>query len=66
MTETPIRSVFPITIPDHWTPEQVLAVVEFLGNLRQALWTHHADLREAIAALYHEELIEAYRERRRR
>lgn len=25
-------------IPRHWTPEQALAVFEFLHTLRQALW----------------------------
>ena len=51
MTEP--RSLFPFTIPDRWTPEQAFAVVEFIGDLREAIWAH-----------YHEELTEAYRERK--
>jgi hypothetical protein len=64
MTDPTIRSQCPITIPDRWTPEQALAVVEFIGDLRQAIWAHYGDLREAIWAHYHEELTEAYRERK--
>ena len=41
MTEPTIRSLFPFTIPDRWTPEQALAVVEFIGDLREAIWAHH-------------------------
>ena len=26
-------------VPPHWTPEQALAVFEWLQTLRQALWT---------------------------
>src|SRR5262249_41564748 len=32
-----IRSLYLVTIPDRWTPEQPLAVVEFIGDSRQAV-----------------------------
>lgn len=34
----PIRS---ITIPEHWSPEQALAVFELLDELRDILWVAH-------------------------
>lgn len=34
----PIRS---ITIPEHWSPEQALAVFELLDELRDILWATH-------------------------
>jgi hypothetical protein len=64
MTDPTFRSLFSVTVPDHWTPDQVLAVVEFIGDLRQTIWVHYGDLREAIWAHYHKELTEAYRERK--
>ena len=51
MTEPTFRSLFTFTIPDYWTPEQGLAIVEFIGDLREAIWAH-----------YGEQLIDAYRE----
>jgi len=53
MTDPTYRSLFSVTAPDRWTPEQALAVVEFIGDLREAIWAH-----------YYEELIEAYRDRK--
>lgn len=29
------------TIPDHWTPEQALAVFELIDDLRQAISDHY-------------------------
>lgn len=51
MTEPAFRSLFTFTIPDYWTPDQALAVAEFIGDLREAIWVH-----------YGEQLIDAYRE----
>ena len=28
-------------LPDHWTPEQALAVVELLDDLRERIWAHY-------------------------
>ena len=50
MTEPTFRSLFTFQIPDYWTPEQALAVVEFIGHLREAIWGH-----------YGQQLIDAYR-----
>ena len=51
MTEPTIRSLFTFKIPDCWTPDQALAIVEFIGDLREAIWAH-----------YHDQLIDVYRE----
>jgi hypothetical protein len=53
MTEPTIRSLFTFKIPDYWTPEQALAIVEFIGDLREAIWAH-----------YGQQLIDAYRKQR--
>ena len=34
----PLSTTVPV-VPPHWTPEQALAVFEWLQALRQALWT---------------------------
>jgi len=31
----------PFPIPSHWTPDQALAVYEFLNQLRDQLWQHY-------------------------
>jgi hypothetical protein len=31
----------PFAIPAHWTPEQALAVVELLDELRERIWAHY-------------------------
>ncbi|NMG56705.1 hypothetical protein [Aromatoleum aromaticum] len=31
----------PFIVPDHWTPEQALAVVELLDDLRERIWAHY-------------------------
>jgi hypothetical protein len=45
----------PFAIPAYWTPEQALAVVELLEDLRDLIWSHYA-------AQLHEEYRELYRE----
>ena len=44
----------PFAIPAYWTPEQALAVVELLDDLRQLIWAH-----------YGMQLIDEVREQRR-
>jgi len=51
MTTPTVNSRFTFVLPDSWTPEQALAVVEFIGDLREAIWGH-----------YGEQLLDAYRE----
>jgi hypothetical protein len=35
--------VLSVLIPDGWTPEQALAVLELLNDIRDALWALHGD-----------------------
>lgn len=35
------RANKPIALPSHWTPEQTLAVVEAVEDLRDSLWAHY-------------------------
>ena len=42
----------PCAFPAHWSPEQAVAVADFLSDLREAIWLH-----------YYEEMDEAYRRR---
>ena len=51
MTKPTFKSRFIYHLPDYWTPEQALAIVEFID-----------DLREAICGHYGQQLIDAYRE----
>ena len=51
MTTPTVNSRFTFVLPDAWTPEQALAVAEFIGDLREAIWGH-----------YGEQLLDAYRE----
>ena len=51
MTEPTFKSRFIYHLPDYWTPEQALAIVQFIGDLREAIFAH-----------YGEQLIEIYRE----
>ena len=30
-------------IPDYWSPEQALAVYEFLNDLRERVWDHYGE-----------------------
>jgi hypothetical protein len=41
----------PFAIPAYWTPEQAMAVVELLDELRERIWAH-----------YQLQLIDLYRE----
>lgn len=31
----------PLRIPDHWTPEQALAVYELIDEIREAIWSRY-------------------------
>jgi len=31
----------PFILPDDWTPEQALAMVELLDDLRERIWAHY-------------------------
>jgi hypothetical protein len=41
MTTPNVQSLFTFTIPDYWTPEQALAVLELLDGLRELIWAHY-------------------------
>ena len=44
---TQLLLTIPFAIPAYWTPEQALAVVELLEDLRDLIWSHYgAQLRE--------------------
>jgi hypothetical protein len=36
-----IQRGLPFILPDDWTPEQALAVVELLDDLRERIWAHY-------------------------
>jgi hypothetical protein len=36
-----LQSGIPFIIPDHWTPEQALAVVGLLDDLSEMIWNHY-------------------------
>lgn len=36
-----IRRGLPFILPDNWTLEQALAVVELLDDLRERIWAHY-------------------------
>ena len=38
---TTLSSHFSLPLPDHWTPEQALAVYELLTDLAEAVWNHN-------------------------
>lgn len=38
---SPCRAPFTLEIPDHWTPEQALAVFELLKDLTDAIWNRY-------------------------
>lgn len=40
----------PFTLPTHWTPEQAIAVVDLLDDVRKRIW-----------AIYRAQLLDAYR-----
>ena len=36
-----LRSGLPVLIDPNWSPEQVLAVIELLDDLRERIWAHY-------------------------
>jgi hypothetical protein len=40
-SSTRLLLTIPFAIPAYWTPEQALAVFEFLDDLRNAVWNHY-------------------------
>lgn len=47
---TGLPFIIPFAIPAYWTPEQALAVVELLDDLRDRIWEHYnLQLHELIA-----------------
>ena len=38
---TRLLLTIPFGIPAYWTPEQALAVVELLDELREMIWSHY-------------------------
>ena len=38
---TRLLLTIPFGIPAYWTPEQALAVVELLDELRELIWSHY-------------------------
>ena len=53
-SSTGLPRPIPLDIPADWTPEQALAVVELLDDLRERIWVH-----------YDVKLFELLREQRR-
>ena len=52
---TRLLLTIPFAIPAYWTPEQALAVVELLEDLRDKIWSHYAaQLQEEYRGLYRE------------
>ena len=48
----------PFAIPAYWTPEQALAVVELLEDLRDLIWSHYgAQLRDEYREQYARPLL---------
>jgi hypothetical protein len=41
MTPSQRLLTIPFAIPAYWTPEQALAVVELLDDLRELIWAHY-------------------------
>lgn len=43
-----IQQVRPLTLPEHWTPEEALAVFEMIDLLREHLWSCYGhDIQQA-------------------
>ena len=36
-----LSELFTLQLPDHWTPEQALAVYELLNDLAEAIWKRY-------------------------
>ena len=49
-----LRRGLPFAVDDTWTPEQALAVMELLDDLRHRVWTHYG---LAIQDLLHEQYV---------
>jgi len=48
---TALQDLFTCQLPDHWTPEQALAVHEALAALLAAVWAHcGAQMQQLLAA----------------
>ena len=48
-----IQRGLPFILPDDWTPEQALAVVELPDDLRERIWAHYEiPLHELLRDLY--------------
>ena len=46
---TGLPFTIPVAIPAYWTPEQALAVIELIDDLRDRIWDHyHLQLHELI------------------
>jgi len=41
MTTPSCKSRFIYQLPDYWTPEQALAVLELLDELCEVIWSHY-------------------------
>jgi hypothetical protein len=41
MSSPTATRTIPFAIPAYWTPEQALAVVELLDDLRELIWAHY-------------------------
>src|SRR5262245_43755479 len=41
MTTPTCKSRFIYHLPDYWTPEQALAVLELFDDLREVIWAHY-------------------------
>ena len=41
MTEPTSNTRFVFRLPDYWTPEQALAVLELLDDLGELIWAHY-------------------------
>ena len=47
---TTLQDLFTYQLPDHWTPEQALAVHEALEALLAAVWAHYgAQMQQVLA-----------------
>jgi hypothetical protein len=52
-SSTRLLLTIPFAIPAYWTPEQALAVVELLEDLRDLIWSHYgAHLRDEYREQY--------------
>ena len=47
---TALRDLFTCQLPDHWTPEQALAVHEALEALLGAVWAHYGPQMQQLLA----------------